>query len=81
MSKWEVTQYLKTWKNAFEYITVELCSKDAWAVRCHGHCLNKRGGWEYEPLPSGRSKPFLKRCRFSTAKQAMKAADMTGPLL
>lgn len=43
---------------------------DRYAVRKDGLCLNKRGKWEYEPMPSSRTDAFLKRCRFDTFAQA-----------
>jgi hypothetical protein len=81
MSSWRITRYSKSWNNAFQEISVEWCFKNRWAVRCKGHCLNKKGVWEYEPLPSNRTEAFLKRCRFDTAEQARKAADKDGPIL
>lgn len=45
-----------------------------WAVRAFGDCLNKRGEWEYEPLPSSRDAEFIQRCRFATAREAIDAA-------
>lgn len=45
-----------------------------WAVRTFGDCLNKRGEWEYEPLPSSRDAEFIQRCRFATARDAIDAA-------
>lgn len=44
-----------------------------WAVRCFGDCLNKSGGWEFEPMPSSRDDEFLARCRFASMPEAMQA--------
>ena len=42
-----------------------------WAVRrMGGWCLNKKGGWEYEPMPSSRTAAFFKRCRWPTPEAA-----------
>lgn len=35
--------------------------------------INKKGEWEWESLPSGRTDAFLKRCRFATIPDALKA--------
>lgn len=43
---------------------------DLWAVRYMGEVLNKRGEWEYEPLPSSRDDAFRERCRFATPAEA-----------
>ena len=43
---------------------------DKWAIREMGLCLNKRGKWEIEPIPSSRTAAFLKRCRWNTAEEA-----------
>lgn len=43
-----------------------------------GNCLNKRGEWEWEPMPSSRDDDFLARCRFETAEAAIRAARSTG---
>jgi hypothetical protein len=45
-----------------------------WAVRRMGECLNKQGEWEWEPMPSSRDDEFLTRCRFDSAKDAIRAA-------
>lgn len=44
---------------------------DQYAIRRAGRCLNKKGEWEYEPLPSNRSAAFLKRCRYATLGKAI----------
>lgn len=48
---------------------------EKYAVRNSGYCLNKKGSWEAEPLPSSRTDAFYKRCRFDTLEDAAKAAD------
>ena len=42
-----------------------------WAIRERGACLNKRGEWEFEPMPSSRTPAFFKRCRFKSAEAAL----------
>lgn len=75
MSKWKVTRYSGNYFSA-ALISIEMCDEKAWAVRTtRGYCLNKKGRWEFEPMPSSRTEKFLKRCRFPTAKLAMAAAD------
>lgn len=45
-----------------------------WAIRrMGGSCLNKKGEWEYEPMPSSRTAAFFKRCRWPTAEAAYQA--------
>ena len=44
---------------------------DLWAIRERGYCLNKNGEWEYEPLPSSRTKAFIKFCRWESADAAL----------
>lgn len=43
--------------------------------RDDGCCLNKQGGWEFEPSPSNRSDGFRDRCRWSDFGAASKALD------
>lgn len=38
---------------------------ELWCITRMGQCLNKRGKWEYEPLPSSRSDAFKARTRMS----------------
>jgi hypothetical protein len=42
-----------------------------WAVREAEMCLNKSGGWEWEPQPSSRDDEFYARCRWATAEEAL----------
>lgn len=42
-----------------------------WAIRQVGCCLNKRGKWEREPMPSSRTDAFKRRCRWLTAGEAL----------
>lgn len=44
---------------------------DRFAVRHASCCLNKKGKWEYEPIPSSRTKNFFKRCRFDSFEDAV----------
>jgi len=43
---------------------------ELWAIREGGCCLNKKGEWEHEPIPSSRTKSFLMRCRWKSAEAA-----------
>jgi hypothetical protein len=46
-------------------LSVKYRGDDLWAVtQPGGACLNRDGGWEYEPMPSARDRDFLVRCRF-----------------
>lgn len=40
-----------------------------------GGVLNKRGEWEYEPLPSYRDDAYYERCRFDTAEEARQVLE------
>ena len=46
---------------------------ERWAVTRAGSCLNKGGGWEYEPSPSSRTEAFFERTRWATAEAAAEA--------
>lgn len=56
-----------------QVITVELCRQrdgsDLWAIRHTGNCFGD-GGWEYEPMPSGRSDEFLVKYRYPSLPAA-----------
>lgn len=41
-----------------------------WAVSRLGYVLGRTLDWEHEPLPSGRDKSFLERCRFASPSEA-----------
>jgi hypothetical protein len=41
-----------------------------YAIRQGGCCLNKKGEWEFEPIPSSRTDAFLKRCRWKDFEKA-----------
>jgi hypothetical protein len=47
-----------------------------WAIRkpyqSPGQCLNKKGEWEFEPLPSSRTNSFFRRCRFGSIEGALR---------
>jgi len=45
----------------------------SYAVRWHGQCLNTKGRWEYEPMPSSRTPAFYRRCRFPSFDAAVAA--------
>ena len=51
-----------------------------YAVRNMGKCLNKRGAWEHEPLPSSRTDEFLERCRWSDWDQLIEFLKAKGML-
>lgn len=42
-----------------------------WAIFYDGRCMGRDGTWEWEPMPSGRTDAFLKRCRFDTLREAI----------
>ena len=46
---------------------------DCWGIFREGYtsCLNKLGEWEYQGMPSGRETDFYKRCRYSSAHEAI----------
>lgn len=44
---------------------------DMWTIRKGGFCLNKKGEWEFEPLPSSRTAAWLERCRYPSAEVAL----------
>ena len=54
---------------------VEKRSSDSWAIISEGEVLNHDSKWEYEPLPSSRTKAFIKRCRWNTAREAVAFAQ------
>lgn len=50
-----------------------------WAVRWMGRCLDALGKWDYEPIPSERTKAWLKRYRFGSLDAALAAAVKAAP--
>ena len=54
--------------------TRQIEGPDKWSVRRSGECLNKRGEWEWEPMPSSRDDDFMARCRFDSPGEAIEAA-------
>jgi hypothetical protein len=67
----------------FSAVTIERCeNRDgfAWAIRQGSACLNKKGMWEEEPLPSSRTAAFLRRCRFESIEDAVKAWTKAYPV-
>lgn len=46
-----------------------------WAVRKGSEVLNKKGKWEYEPIPSSRTDKFLERTRFDSLESAIEAFE------
>ena len=74
-TEWETAQWVPDDKNKNE-IHLDSCKPNGYAVRnAFGYCLNKKGFFEYEPLPSNRTVAFFKRCRFSEIYDAMEAYD------
>lgn len=51
---------------------------ELWAVRWMGRCLNRRLGWDYEPIPSSRTKRWLATHRFPL-DEAMRLARAAVP--
>lgn len=66
---------LDEWKDVIDIRLERVGQMDGselWAIREHGACLNKRGEWEFEPIPSSRTKAFFKRCRWKSEEEALK---------
>lgn len=57
-------------------IAVEWRGNDRWAVVRHGQCLDRKGRWSWESLPSSRTDEWLARHRFDfdTALELAKQA-------
>lgn len=53
-------------------ITLERTDREgkSWAVRDGSLCLTKEGKWMHEPIPSNRTKAFLRKARFSSPVEA-----------
>jgi hypothetical protein len=45
-------------------LTIERRGPGAWAVCRPGQCMNRRGGWTHEGLPSSRGDRFKRAYRF-----------------
>lgn len=58
-------------------LKVEKRGPSAWAITKDGGSsnLNWFGEWEYEPSGSHKEEPFLQRCRYETAREAIELAD------
>lgn len=41
-----------------------------------GMCLNKKNRWEFEPMPSNRTKAFINRCRWTDYEAAAAALNL-----
>lgn len=72
----EVIAYqLELGPDCFPDIRLERCRQpegpDRWAIRRSAFVLNKQRQWEYEPLPSSRTKAFYRRCRFDSIEKAV----------
>ncbi len=48
-----------------------------WVVQMHEWVLTKSGEWVYEPIPSSRTKSFIRRTRFANKEAAYKAYCLT----
>lgn len=46
---------------------------ETWAICDGSMCMDKDGNWEYEPMPSARTKDFLQKYRFPSPKDALSA--------
>ena len=44
---------------------------ESWVIKDGNDCLNKRGEWVYEPMPSNRTKSFISRTRWKSAADAL----------
>ena len=44
---------------------------ETWAICDGSMCMDKDGNWEYEPMPSSRTKDFLQKYRFPSPKDAL----------
>lgn len=63
----------------YRQVTVEralqLDGSSLWAIRQpNGFCMNHKGEWDFEPLPSSRTEKFLKSFRFETMDEAIEKA-------
>ena len=75
MTEWKYNRWTPCDENENK-ITIEICKPTGFAVRnAFGFCLNKKGLFEYEPMPSNRTAAFLKRCRFIDVFNAMECYD------
>lgn len=74
-----VTYVLPSGRDDANPVTLErvgqLDGPDRWAIRWSRYCLTRKGKWEYESMPSSRTKTFFARCRFATAEAALAAWD------
>ncbi len=41
-----------------------------WAVYFHSNCMDRKGNWEMEPMPSNRTEEWLKENRFDSLSEA-----------
>ena len=56
---------------------LQMSGPPKWAVRLREHWVwTKHGRWEYQPQPSSRTKAFLRRARYDTLNEAMRAAEI-----
>jgi hypothetical protein len=72
---WQCKKWTPLDENA-DSIFLEMVKPSGFAVRnSFGQCLNKKGFFEYEPLPSNRDGAFITRCRFSDIQEAQKTYE------
>lgn len=75
MDNLKVLSYeLEAWGEVIEVrleLVKQLDGSERWAIREGGAVLSKGGKWEFEPIPSSRTKSFLNRCRFGSAEEAL----------
>lgn len=57
---------------------VQMDGSVQWAVRWMGRCVNRRGEWSYEPIPSSRTDRWLKAHRFDL-ETALRLAEKVAP--
>jgi len=53
------------------YYSIEKRSNSTWVIYADNRTLNKKLEWEYESLPSSRTKKYLKNNRYSSKEEAL----------
>ncbi|GAA2696399.1 hypothetical protein [Actinoplanes palleronii] len=61
-------------------VKVAYRGRGKWAVIWRSYCINRRGVWDYEPLPSSRTDRWLKAHRFEL-DEALRLARKALPKL
>jgi hypothetical protein len=57
---------------------MQMDGTELWAARWMGRCLNRRGQWDLEPIPSDRTDRWLASHRFPF-DEAMRLAEKAAP--